>query len=210
VCRSEEDIAEAFSNIMTLTGDRITKAYHLSPETIPYADMLEYLEHSKNPEFLEASRTVRRLYTASSMQTSDNIIIDMCSLATASDVKRGRVKLQLPGYVNHKSFHYNEKLYCMHLRNILHLLETNPKYYFYPLDPADFGEYKEDYYPISIVDNQAMLLVSDECVLNFTQPEIIHTLYEHLYNQSRIQAKHSKGRDTTIETIRNLIAELEE
>jgi hypothetical protein len=36
ICKSEQSIAEAFSDMMSLPGDRITKCYHISPESIPY------------------------------------------------------------------------------------------------------------------------------------------------------------------------------
>jgi hypothetical protein len=86
------------------------------------------------------------------------------------------------------------------------MLETDPHYHFYELDASEFGEFTDDYAPVSIVDNQAMLVVTSKLVLNFTQPDIIRTLYEHLYNTSRKKAKYSKGREKTIARIRDLLA----
>jgi hypothetical protein len=209
ICRTEASIAETFSYMMNIRGDRISKSFHLSPESIPFDQMVEYLSDSSDEDYRIAAATVRRLYTARPSIDNRTVVIDMCTLASSDDVRRGRVQLQLPGYVNHKPLHYNAELYVMHLKHILDMMETNPNYFFYPLSPSEFGEFVDDYSPLTIIDNQAMLLVTEHSVLHFTQPEIIHTLYEHLYSQSRYQAKHSHSRTKTMVMIRKLIGELE-
>jgi hypothetical protein len=97
----------------------------------------------------------------------------------------------------------------MHLRHILNLLNTNPNYNFYPIDPSDFGEYNNDYSPVSVIDNHAVLAVSDTTVLYFTQPDIVRTLYEHLYNQSQVLAKYFQKRDDVIKMLSDLLIRIE-
>jgi hypothetical protein len=156
-----------------------------------------------------AAKTVQHLYSAVNKTRREHVVIDMCTLATVEEVKSGKVQLYLPGYVNHHPLHYNTELYAIHLKNILQMMETNPNYHFYPLNPSDFGEYSDDYSPISVVDHRSMMMVTETNVLHFTQPDIIHTLYEHLYSQSRIQAKYSKGREHTMERIRRLLEQMQ-
>jgi hypothetical protein len=208
ICKSEQNIAAAFSDLMMLPGDRITKSFNLSPESIPYKEMLEYMSTSDSEEYRMAVKTVNRLYSATENARTGNVVIDMCTLASVEDIKGGKVRLQLPGYVNQTPVYYNADLYAIHLRNILRMLETNPNYHFYPLSPSEFGDYGNDYSPISVVDNQALMLVTDKHVLHFIQPDIIHTMYEHLYRESKIQAKKSENREQTMVRIQELLAQL--
>jgi hypothetical protein len=210
VYKREKDITEAFSELVSLPGDRITKSYNLSPESIPYKAMINYMENSDSPEHRHGAEIIKHIYTAAEKNKVDSVIIDMCTLASADDVKNGKVRIQLPGLVNSAPVYYNAKLYAIHLRNVLSMLETNSNYHFFPIYPADFGEYSDDYAPISVVDNHTMLLVTPENVIHFTQPDIIHTLYEHLYREAKIRANRSHSRDEVMEEIRELLRQLED
>jgi hypothetical protein len=78
------------------------------------------------------------------------------------------------------------------------MLNTDPNYHFYPLDPKEFGEYGSDYSPITVVDNQAVLVATDNMTIHFTQPDIIRTLYEHLYMQATTRSKYYHSREEII------------
>jgi hypothetical protein len=208
LCKTEQNIAAAFSKLMSMPGDRISKSFNLSPESIPYEEMVEYLSSSELDIYRQAAENVKRLYSASGGADEGDVIIDMCTLASIQDIKDGKVRLQLPGYVNRNHLYYNAELYAIHLKHILYMLETNSNYYFYPIDPLDFGEYGDDYYPISAVDHQTVLLVGEDLVLQFAQPDIIHTLYEHLYNEAKARAKYSESREEVIEKLRKILEQL--
>jgi hypothetical protein len=209
ICKSEQEISSAFSKMMSISGDRITKSFDLSPESIPYNEMLEYMGNSNDDVLKNAAKTVSRLYKETDVDNTNSTIIDMCTVASYEDIIAGRVKLRLPGFVNHKPLYYSKELYAMHLRHILNLLNTNPNYNFYPIDPSDFGEYNNDYSPVSVIDNHAVLAVSDTTVLYFTQPDIVRTLYEHLYNQSQVLAKYFQKRDDVIKMLSDLLIRIE-
>jgi hypothetical protein len=208
ICQTEPAIASAFSELMALPGDRITKSYTLSPESFPYTEMVAYLQNAPEESYRLAALNIKRLYSAHENAQEGHVTIDMCTLSTPEDIKNGKVRMQLPGFVNRHPIYYNTELYAMHLRHILHMLETNMDYHFYPIQAADFGEYSSDYAPISAVDHQAVLLAAQNLVLHFTQPDIIHTLYEHLYNEAKIRAKDSDGRHHIMSQIRSLLEQL--
>lgn len=208
ICKTEQNIAVAFSRLMSMPGDRITKSYNLSPESIPYNEVLEYMASSDNEMYQLAAKKVRSIYSITDNADTGYSTVDMCTLASVEDIVSGKVRLQLPGFVNKNPIYYNAELYAIHLGHILHMLETNSNYHFYPLSPSDFGEYSDDYAPISVLDNQAMLIVTQDNVLHFTQPDIIHTLYEHLYNESRLHSKRLGSRDKIISQLKALQKEL--
>jgi hypothetical protein len=210
ICKTESSIATAFSKLMAFPGDRITKSYQLSPESIPYTEMLEYMSASNNETYRQAVKEVKRLYSVPDGMKAEYVVIDMCTLASAEDIRAGKVRLQLPGFVTRNPLYYNVDLYALHLRYILHMLETNPNYHFYPIEPSAFGEYGDDYAPVSAVDNHAVILVAENAVIHFTQPDMIHTLYEHLYTEARKLEKHSKSREKIMEEIRELLDNLNE
>jgi hypothetical protein len=60
-----------------------------------------------------------------------------------------------------------------------------------------------------VVDNQTAFLVTEKAVIHFTQPDMIHTLYEHLYTEAGKLEKHSKSRTEIIEEIWTLLKKLE-
>jgi hypothetical protein len=210
ICKSETDISSAFTKIMSATGDRITKSYDLSPESIPYDEMLEYMGNSDNEELKAAAKTVKRMYKHTDIDNSQSTIIDMSTIANFDDIMNGKVRLRLPGYVNHKELFYTPELYAMHLRYIINRLEANSNYHFYPIEPSSFGEYNSDYSPISVIDNYGAITVSENAVLYFTQPEIIRTLYEHLYTQTRTLSKYHRNRKQITEMLQKLLNKIEE
>jgi hypothetical protein len=213
ICKTEASIVEVFSKLMSLPGERITKSYQLSPESIPYKEMLSYMSTSDNETYRQAVNEVKRLYTipaASEKIKEDHVVIDICTLASPEEIQEGKVRLQLPGFVIGHPLHYNVDLYVIHLKHILQMLETNPNYYFYPIAPVEFGEYGADYAPISVVDHQTAFLVAEKAMIHFTQPDIIHTLYEHLYKESGKLAKYAKSREKIMEEIRELLDNLQE
>jgi hypothetical protein len=111
----------------------------------------------------------------------------------------------LPGYINSTPIYYDPTLYIIHLKHILYLLNTNPNYHFYPLDTKDFGEYSDDYWPVSVVDGQSLLISSEQVVLHFVQHDIIRTLYEDLYNQALVRQKYFHSREEIISLISDKI-----
>lgn len=205
ICKTEHDITSVFGKLMTLPGDRISKSFVLSPESIPYMEMVEYMSTSDNMEYRNAAKIASRLYNIETptCQESSNII-DMCTLASPEDIIGGKVRLKLPGFVQQRTLYYDARLYAMHLRHILYLLNTNQNYHFYPISPSAFGDYSNDYAPITVVDNQAMMVVDESKILHFTQHDIIHTMYEHLYKQAQEFSKYQKSR----REIMNMLIEL--
>jgi hypothetical protein len=208
VCSTKQDISEAFQKISSLSGDRITKSFNLSSYSLPYNEMLEYMSLSDNEIYKSAAKVLTRLYNQKSESTDNSTVIDMCTIAAADEVLNGQVRLYIPGYMNSVPIYYDKVLYSMHLRHILYMLNTNPNYHFYPLDPQDFGEYGKDYSPITVVDNQSVLITTDNMVVNFTQPDIIRTLYEHLYVQATVRAKYYHSREEIIAMLTNRLSSL--
>jgi hypothetical protein len=205
VCTDKQAVADAFVDLLSLSGDRITKSYNLSSESLPYSELVEYMSMSKDEAYRNAAKVMTRLYNTKSGTESKTSIIDMCTIASTEDVINGKVRLFLPGYLNSTPIYYDATLYIIHLKHILYLLNTNPNYHFYPLDAKDFGEYTDDYWPVSVVDGQSLLISSEQVVLHFVQHDIIRTLYEDLYNQALVRQKYFHSREEIISLITNKI-----
>jgi hypothetical protein len=201
VCSTRQDVSEAFLKIASLSGDRITKSFNLSSDSLPYNEMLEYMSLSDNEIYKSAAKVLAKLYNQRSESQVKHSVIDMCTLATADEVLSGKVRLYIPGYMNPVPIYYDKALYSMHIKHILYMLNTNPNYHFYPLEANDFGEYGSDYSPITVVDNQAVLVATDNMTIHFTQPDIIRTLYEHLYMQATTRSKYYHSREDIIKML---------
>jgi hypothetical protein len=201
VFTTKQEMADAFSHLLSLTGDRITKSFNLTSESMPYSEMLEYMSMSDNEAYRSAAKVMTRLYSTRQQSENKSSIIEMCSLASTEDILEGRVRLFVPGFVSQTPIYYDANLYAMHLRHILYLLNSNPNYHFYPLDAKDFGEYGNDYAPTSIVDGQTVIITNEQVMLHFTQHDIIRTLYEDLFHQAMVRKKYLQKREEVVAMI---------
>jgi hypothetical protein len=210
VYTTKHDIAETYASILGLSGDRISKSFQLTSVSAPFSEMIEYMSLSDNENYKNVAKALSHFYMTKHRDENKNSIIDMCTIASTEDVINGKVRMNLPGFFKSYPLYYDTALYVMHLKHILYLLNTNPNYHFYPLEDSDFGDYGYDYYPVSVVDNQAMIVSSKDLLVQFTQPEIIRTMYENLFRQAMIRRKYFHSRGEIISLINERIISLTE
>ena len=60
--------------------------------------------------------------------------IDIACLASAEDVRNGKVPIILSHGDNSRPLYYTVETYILHLKNILHILDTCESYHFVPVD----------------------------------------------------------------------------
>jgi hypothetical protein len=209
VYSSRQDIADTFISLSKMSGDRISKSFHLSTESLPINEMLEYMSMSENETYRSAAKVLSKYYNKKNDIPDGDSVIEMCTIAPVEDVISGKVRLYIPGYPNTVPIYYDVTLYTIHLRHILYLLNTNPDYHFYPLEPKVFGEYGSDYMPINVIDGQSAIVLTDNIVVQFTQFDIIKTLYEHLFSQSAVRSKYYHSREEIINLLRQQINALQ-
>jgi hypothetical protein len=210
VYNTKHDITETYSAIIGLTGNRISKSFQLTSESAPYNEMLEYMSLSDNDLYKNVAKALSHFYVPKHVEENKDSIIDMCTIASPEDVINGKVRMNMPGFFKSYPVYYDTALYVMHLKHILYLLNTNPNYHFYPLMASDFGDYAYDYYPVSVVENQAMIVSSTDMLVQFVQPEIIRTIYENLYRQAMVRKKYFHSRGEIIALINERIVSLTE
>jgi hypothetical protein len=172
--------------------------------------MIEYMSLSDNEDYKNVAKALSHFYMTKHRDENKDSIIDMCTIASTEEVVSGKVRMNTPGFFKSYPVYYDTALYVMHLKHILYLLNTNPNYHFYPLVPSDFGDYGYDYYPVSVVENQAMIASSKDLLVQFVQPDIIRTMYENLFRQSMVRKKYFHSRGEIIELINERITSLTE
>jgi hypothetical protein len=206
-------IMECFKRNMNINEpncNRIQKGRTLSIESLPLKQLYEYIP--VNDDFRKSMLSYIQEFDISYEDKYKNhISTDICPLATASQVREGRVPLLFPGLDNDKVIYYTPQTYVIHLKNILHLLNNYDNYHFIPIP---FNEEDEDTFIVN--ENVSALLartVSPIALFEFVQFELINALNEHLnriVDNTGFAAYNLSTRKKIISKIRHIINELED
>lgn len=129
-----EHLVQCFIRFISLSGSRIQRIISLSAETAP-PELVSYcIDHSDLPHLTK----LKYLYLQELNQIEETWeeyeFIDITCLASAKDVREGRVPIILSINENSTPLYYTEETYILHLKNILRLLETCKNYHFIPID----------------------------------------------------------------------------
>ena len=131
----------------------------------------------------------------------------MCCLATAQEVRAGTLPVvalssDYPGQF------YTPETYCMHLKNILRLMEKYENYCFVPLEKKECADFN------LFVSEGGMALVvrtiEPFIMLDIRRPQMIVALQEHLLRRADSKGYRGIEREKTRMTLRALIQELED
>lgn len=207
VYSQREELAKCFTQFFTTVGSQIQKVITLSAETSP-PELLSYcIDKINNPD-LSKSGQLYSLGTKSMEGNRDKQeLIDIACLASAESVRAGRVPIMFSFGSSQEPLYYTPELYCLHLKNILQLLDSCETYHFIPLD-----ERTKKHGNLMVREGQKALLVHTAhpfTVFEIDHPDIVMFCCEYLI---RIADKVNytgiyRGKIKT--QIRNLIHELQ-
>ena len=130
-------------------------------------------------------------------------MIDIVHLSSAEQVRTGTVPI-ISSYGIAETLYYTPETYALHLKKILHILETHENYHFVPLE----GPVEEESALMVKENHRALLVHTSEPLpsLRSLQPEIVALYREHLLriaerqgytgiHRSKIKSKNT-GTDT--------------
>ena len=137
---------------------------------------------------------------------SQDPYIDMCRLATAEEVRSGNVPVAAPARTYAGQLCYTPETYCLHLRNILRLMERYENYSFLPLHEKELP----DYNLFANEGGMALVVRTSEpiIILDIRRPAMVTAFREHLLRKADAMGYGGIYREKTRMQLRALIQEL--
>ena len=199
VHRDPVDLPLYLKDFVTREGDTVQAVGTLSPNSMP-REMLERCvrESGTAQLLLELPRFEELL--------REGVYIDMCRIATAEQVRAGEVPMIADIGGASDGLRHTPKTYCMHLRNILRLMDQHENYFFLPLEQKDWPGY--DLY---VNDGGMALVVRTDIsflLLEIRRPPMIAALREFLMRKAENTGYDGMHREKIRMTLRALIQEL--
>ena len=180
-------------------GDTVQAVGTLSPNSMPQ----ELLERC-----IRETGAAQQLLTVPSFtdRLHKGAYIDMCRIATAEQVRAGQVPMLLGISSAPNGLRHTPETYCMHLRNILHLMEQHENYYFLPLEQKDWPNY--DLFVSE--GGLALILRTTEpfLLLEIRREPMVTALREHLLRKAESIGYDGMHREKIRMALRALIQEL--
>lgn len=201
----ERDIFNCFSYYARASADRIAVCSTLVPDSLPFSEVLDYMKG--HPEYKSQYKLLQKLYEDYDYLPM-NKAYEMCRVATAEEVKAGKVRMLIPGRkLKEGKLFYTPELYVIHLKHIVHLLKTNSNYHFYPYVPV-----KDNV--IFLVYEGIGALITDpiqyDNLVEFRSNSIVEALNDYAYQILQTLPRKMRNRNKTIEILEKLIDEIEE
>ncbi|MGN0316953.1 MAG: hypothetical protein ACI4E1_03350 [Lachnospira sp.] len=207
IYKTPDEIINCFKRFGSIDAPKISKCLSLSPSTLPVKEtqfILDHLPDNTNQAQIKQILEAMKKHTTVTNHLSINI--DICPLAKADEVRKGHVRMLFPGWSMCPAIYYTTETYVLHLKNIIHLLETYENYHFVPIeyDPNDNQT-------IFTRKNREVILVKNEepfMVFDVQQPDMITIFQEYLLRMADKINYLGTGRYRIINQLKDLINEL--
>ena len=207
VHKNSEDFAPCFSEFFSRQGDVVQMINTLSLNSMPRELLEQCVQQAEAKLWVEGFQIHQEEISHFEAEMKNRVYIDMCCLATAQEVRAGKVAIVAASDRDPWHAVYTPKTYCMHLKNILRLMEKYENYYFVPLERMECP----DYNLFASEDGLALVVRNVEpfIMLEIRRPQMIVALREHLLR--KVDSKGYRGieREKVRMTLRALIQELE-
>ena len=207
VHRDYRDFATAYAEFFSRKGDVAQEVNSLSLNSMPRELLERCMQDSAAVVWEEGFQAHLEEIPRFEARLQEQVFIDMCCLATAQEVRAGTLPVvalssDYPGQF------YIPETYCMHLKNILRLMEKYENYCFVPLEKKECADFN------LFVSEGGMALVvrtiEPFIMLDIRRPQMIVALQEHLLRRADSKSYRGIEREKTRMTLRALIQELED
>ena len=196
----------SFFEFFSRQGDTIQQANSLSINSMP-RELLELCVRQAGASvWAEGFKMHLEELPRFEQRLTQGPYIDICRLASAEEVRSGRVPMvvyssEFPG----QSF-YTPGTYCLHLKNILRLMEQYENYFFLPLDKKD----SPDYNLFVNEGGMALIIRTTEpfIMLEIHRPTMVTALREHLLRKAEAIGYEGINREKIRMQLHTLIQEL--
>lgn len=206
VHRDPNDSFRCFSELFSRQGDTIQAVSSLSINSMPRELLERCVRDADNPAWAKMLEMYLNELPHFEEHLGQDSYIDMCRLASAAEVRSGMVPVAAPSKTNSGQLCYTPETYCLHLKNILRLMEQYDNYCFLPLSEKECPEYN------LFVNEGGMALVvrtgEPIIMLEIRRPPMITAFREHLLRRAEAVGYEGIHREKVRMKLRTLIQEL--
>ena len=202
-----EKLMQCFTRFLFADGVRIQQIPSLSAETAPQ-ELLNYcMQKIKNPDLKKLGNLYLQETESFAENRESHELIDITYLASAEEVRTGKIPIIFSHGVDTQPLYYTPKTYVQHLRNILRIMENHSNYHFVPLssdaDRSGTLMVREG--------NRALLVRTSLPVTAFeiSQPDIVQFCQEHLFRIANRVGYAGINRIKIMSRMKELIQELQ-
>lgn len=206
VYRTIPEAASCFPKFFSRQGESIQAVNALSINSMPPALVEWCMEHTDEPQWSKVFRGLLGKLPSFEEHFRDDIYIDMCRLATAEEVCSGQVPMAVPVQADGKQLYYTPETYCLHLKNILRLMEQYEQYCFVPLQNQEPSNYN-----LFVNEGGMALIVPTKppiTVLEISRPAMVTAFREYLLRKADAIGYEGIHREKVRMVLRALIQEL--
>ena len=206
VHRNSEDSFHCFSELFSRQGDTIQAISSLSINSMPRELLERFVREADNPAWAKTFGMYLNVLAHFEQRLGQDPYIDMCRLASAAEVRAGTVPVAAPSKTHPDQLCYTPETYCLHLKNILRLMEQYENYCFLPLSEKECPEYNifvnEGGMGLVVRATQPLLM------LEIRRPPMITAFREHLLRKAEAVGYEGIHREKVRKKLRALIQEL--
>lgn len=206
VHRSITDSAPCFPKFFSCPGETIQAVNSLSVNSMP-CELLEWcIQKTDDPQWSQTFGIIQENLPRFEKRLTQESYIDMCRLATADEIRSGIVPIAAPVKTPNGQLYYTPETYCLHLKNILRLMEEYENYFFLPSQDKDAPNYN-----LFANESGIALIVSTDLpvtVLEINRPAMTIAFREHLLRKAEAIGYDGIHREKVRMELRALIQEL--
>lgn len=205
---SPQEVFGILTRFNNTDGREIRKQLSLSMRTMPVDAICSYIRTKYNPAESETIVNFFKLIPSITGEFNPaQQTVEISTLATVQQIKKGRVPIIYPGMALGKPLYYTPYTYALHLKEIVRLLETCPMYYFIPTPYISTDNMilflKEGYPAIFHILNGEESIVAE-----IQNPDIIMIFWEYLNNSALKTGYDDLSKKEIISQLKHLINEL--
>lgn len=206
VHRDSQESNSCFLDFLSCQGGIIQLVNSLSISSMPRELLERYIRESTEPVWSQTFQIYLDCHSRIEQQLSQGPYIDICRLATAEEVRSGRLSVASSSKTYYGQPYYTPETYCLHLKNILRLMEQYENYYFLPLYEKEYPDY--DLFVND--DNLALIVRTAEplMTLEIHRQPMVTAFREHLLRRAEAAGYEDTHREKVRLELRSLIQEL--
>lgn len=201
-----QEFITCFRVLLNDNSPVIHKVCKPAPYTLPRKFLDEYIcktEDSPWKKALEMDRDDAELFEKKIARSG---FIELCPLATAEDVRAGKIIFATNYKLQDSHPVYTPETYAMHLEHILELMDKYENYHFIPVNPME----RQDYNLFASESGLTLLISNSQSpfMLEIRRPELSHACHEYLMRMAELVGYTGIRRTKIRMQIQELIQEL--
>ena len=206
VYNTVKDCAHCFPKFFSCKGETVQSVNTLSINSMPHELIERCAGQTTDPQWQQTFRIISDKFESFEERFNYEPYIDMGHLASAKEVRAGNVPVAAPLPTDSGFLCYTPETYCLHLKNILRLMDEYENYFFIPLHEKEDAEYN-----LFANESGMALIVSVQSpikVLEISRPVMVTAFREHLLRKADAVGYDGIHREKVRMEIRALIQEL--